>query len=573
MSRFRLRKKEGAIWPPVSVPTPVKDLGSSSSRVPEPKAEEKKLVKPTVVAKCHAFLQAFDKAPVKKSGYSNVGNYGVIGRGFAATVNLATLRSEWGRTRVHRSGKGRNLVVIGYSDPWASYVQHNMNQEVELLTLPGYQGRPALPDWAEAPRWLNSRQFAAINQTEMLRHLGEPDSEQGSRTSFFRQHHQINAGVTSVDRVESSSRPGFFRFRLNFNDESLDPLIVSKLDICTGTGQQTLVERGTTGRAPIEIPDELWDEYLNPRRRGAASRLWSAEMYVAGDRQYQPGGSVLITSAASPAGIQAGEHALGLDTQGLQTGGAKAAELVLVASAKINEGFPPIGRLDAMVRTADGPLGTRLQTDPATELYPTDERAWFGENYRVKAVEVLSLAHIEAFERADGPAPLTEADLGKVFVIFSGGAAGLRRGSALGQPVSEAEPQLQYGVFDQVIFNTGRSRGGRLANRPENEPGSTLALIWPHLDGLEPIHWDTAYDFPVGLQTKDKRLRVLGAAGINNPVYMGASGANNFREAYQESLPWQARVASEGVTLAALTIAIANGYWLGAYNPCLNTAF
>jgi hypothetical protein len=296
-------------------------------------------------------------------------------------------------------------------------------------------------------------------------------------------------------------------------------------------------------------------------------------MYVAGDQQFMPGGSVLITSAASPAGIQAGEHALGLDKQGLLDKGPKAAELVMVGSAKMNDGFTPIGRLDAMARTADGPLRTRLETNPGDALYPTDERVWFGEHYRVTSVEVLSNKHINEYLRADGSKPLTRADKGKLFVTFSGGA-GLRPGAPIDQPVKEAEPKLEFGVFDQVVFNTGRNRGGRGSHKDDavKEPGSAMELVWSFKDSLTAIRWEDSYDFPVGLQTPDKRLRILGAAGINNPVYKGEAGANNFREAYHESLPWQARVAWEGVTLAGVTIAIANGYWDGAYNPNLNTA-
>ncbi len=52
-------------------------------------------------------------------------------------------------------------------------------------------------------------------------------------------------------------------------------------------------------------------------------------------------------------------------------------------SRSINDGFPPIGRLDGLARTAEGPLPMRLKTDPKARLSPTHPRMWFAEGYRV----------------------------------------------------------------------------------------------------------------------------------------------------------------------------------------------
>lgn len=577
MSNFRLRKKPRQ--EPMGESIAPVDNSSSSGKVEtvsQGRVGVGRVDPPQEVRTCHAFLEAFAKKPTAKSTHGNVGNYAVIGRGFAATVNLATLRSEWGRSRVHRSGKGRNLVVIGYPDPWGTYVRHHMNQEFELLTLPGYHQRPDWSAWSAERRWLDSRVFSAINAEELQRHLGEEDKTPLNEKCFFNKHLEVNAGVTRIERIESRTRKGFFRYRLHFNDPEASSLVASKVDICTGTGQQTFVERGKGSIRAIDIPDEvLWNEYRNPQGGDTLPRLWSAEMYVAGDRQFKEGGSVLITSAASPAGIQAGEHALGLDLQGRSGPGGSAAELVMVASRKMNDGFLPIGRLDAMARTAQGPLRTRLRTDPRDVLYPTDERAWFGENYRVASVELLSERHVRDHEHEDGTAlDLNGKDKGKLFVTFQDADSpreGLRAGSPVGQPVKQQEAVLEFGLFDQVVFNTGRNRGGR-EGAPKDEPGSAMQLVWPFMKLLVPIHDGAGCDFPVGLQTDDGRLRVLGAAGINNPLYCAAPDANKFRSDYQESLPLQARVAGEGVTLAAVTIAMANRYWANSHNPNLNTA-
>lgn len=568
MSRFRLKLRGGMVAP-----------GPAESFLTERPNKEKPLhdrdvetfKKTARVQKCHAFLQAFQTKPTGTNSFGPVEkNYVVVGRGFAASTNLATLRSPFGKTRVD----GLNLILIGQVDPWRVYVQHHMNQEVELLTLPGYLNRPALPDAGQVERWLDSRKFSRCNAAELERAMA-------GQAKGWPKVQTLNANITWIEKVVERGKE---RFVIHFHDRKV--LNARKVDLCTGTGQQTYAEAG--GDRGIQMSGALWDEYLDPHKAvvDGKVRLISAEMFVAGDRQVIPGASVLITSANSPAGVQAGEHALCED--GPATGVGAAAEVVLIASDKMNGGFPPIGRLDSHARTREGALPVRL-TDLTAALFPTKTNVWFGESYRVKQIEVLNEAHLQAF-CTETDADIARAGLGRQLLVTLAPASttkpsrfvnGVPIGQAIPPAPGELEADLVYGLFDQVVISTGRARGGRFDPRAkksglesaEKEEGSAMQLVWGMKDELAPISVP-GYDFPVGLQNANGRLRILGAAGLNNPIYKGDAGAAVFKK-YEDSLPWQARVAGEGVTLAALTIALANHYFKKSkadLNACVNTA-
>lgn len=556
MSNFRLKLKLGATAP---APTAAFLAERPNKEKPLHSKDENNFKTTGKVQKCHAFLQAFQQGKTKTNSFGAFqNNYVVIGRGFSATTNLATLRSPFGKNRV----SNMNLIVIGHDDPWSIYVRHNMNQEVELLTLPGYANRPALAAPNAAPRWLDSRQFAAKNTDELQRAASAKQPDWPQLTT-------LRASVTWIEKVIKQGKEIFY---VHFNDRKT--IQAKCVDICTGTGQQTYAEAG--GERGINMSQQLWDEYLDPKRAVVAGkpRIISAEMYVAGDRQVIPNASVLITSANSPAGIQAGEHALCQDAAG--NADVPASEVVLIAAESMSGGFPPIGRLDSHARTATSALPVRLHHPITEPLFPTNAHVWFGEKYRVKSIEVLNQAHCAAFTHENGTA-ISGAGVDKKLLVTFAALNGTRfvRGQALPHAPLPPEENLLYGLFDQVVISTGRARGGRGEKRTgaEKEEGSALQLVWGMKDELGPIEVP-GYDFPVGLQTNNGRLRILGAAGLNNPIYKSDARAKNFKK-YEDSLPWQARVFGEGVTLAAQTIALANHYFKTNktdLNSCVNTA-
>lgn len=559
MSRFLLKLKHGmaapAMDPPAAIVRPEK---IAQAVVNDPEAAEL-----GIPERCHAYLSAFDATPDAVNTYSNVDKYVVIGRGFAATTNLATMRLGGDKAR----WTGTQMYVVGKADPWSRYVSHNMNQEVELLTLPGYTATPQIEAPHAAPRWLRSNIFADCNAEELTRAVAVSVDDAWPGVT------QQNSGVRGIEKF---MKDDLERFRIFLEGEQ-EPIVATKVDICTGTGQQLYAEG--SGARGIQMCDLLWQEYLTPPN-GTQPRISSAEMFVAGPCQVRANASVLITSANSPAGIQAGEHALGLDHGNLAN--PPADEVVLMASETMNGGFLPIGRLDALGRTRAGALPVRLVHPLADALFPTNPKMWFAEKYRPAKIEILNAEHVARFLHADGDRPIDAVGIGtQLLVTFSapGPAARFVQGVPLGTQIAAVAPSLppppplEYGLFDQVVISTGRARGGRGA-QVQNEPGSAMQLVWPFQGELQHIPAD-GYDVSVGLKTPLGNLRILGAAGINSPLYKAIDDDQGDLKAIEDSLPWQARVNGEGVTLAALTIAMANNFFRseGArINRCVNTA-
>lgn len=555
MSVFLLKLKNPDVPLPAQDPPPL-DKRPEKPAVSNASSSSSVSAKP-VTQQCHAYLSAFQPVAVEGSlpvsSFANPNRYAVIGRGFAATTNLATMRC---------SGKRRfnpmTLCMIGKDDPWKHYVPHDMNQEVELLSLPAYSYHPVRPPAGRDQRWLDSVKFAECNARELALNASHFMSWPGSEV--------VDHAVTSIERTVVDDKELFM-----IQVEGGMTIWASNVDICTGTGQQTYAEAG--GPRGISMCAQLWDEYLTPPG-GTQPRICSAEMFVAGPRQVREGASVLITSANSPAGIQAGEHALGLDRGRADTG--PASEVLLVASEQMSGGFLPIGRLDHMARTIAGPLPVRLYHPIRQDLYPTSPAMWFADNYRAVRIDILAQAHVDVLVHGEEDRAIDASGIGKRLVVTfaknkQDKTCRLVQGVPAAQPMEDpVSPELKYGLFDQVVISTGRARGGRDV-KPENEPGSALQLVWDLKDELKPIV-NPKFAFPVGLQTESGNLRILGAAGINNPVFAANNDGRSQLKLFEDSLPYQARVNGEGITLSAVTIAIANEFFPITRNNCLNTA-
>lgn len=521
---------------------------------------------PRTVDKCHAFLSVFNSnKPTTVSTFSEE-IYVVIGRGPAATTNLATLKKNVDRI------VGKKLVVIGKDDPWAHYVRHNMNQEVELLTLPGFMNQPEMRAAGNTPRWMDSWTFANITRTEFVE-VTEPTGKPWTSLQ------SLPNSVLKIDLLPGS--PEIYEITL----EGGDKIRASHVDVCTGTGQQAYVPE--SGNYGVEMCPTLRAEYMHPQpvvKGQRFPRIWSAEMFVVGDCQVvKNDAAILIASASSPAGLQAGEHALNMDRG---TGARTAKEVLLVASRTMNEGFLPIGRLDDLARTHNAALPTRLTT-ALGKLYPTQPKMWFGEYYRVVKISILDETLRLQYTYSDNtPIDSTAVADGKLLVTFKKTArnadekARLVPGSPFNAPVAELAEELIAGLFDQVVISTGRARGGTVTKKGENsaaqneeEPGSAMQLVWSMHKSLVPIDIG-GYEFSVGLKSPSGTLRMLGAAGINNPIFKASARYKAFQD-FEQSLPVQARVNGEGITLATLTVAIANEYFSvnsQQANRCINTA-
>ncbi|MCH7862481.1 MAG: hypothetical protein IH998_12510, partial [Proteobacteria bacterium] len=89
-------------------------------------------------------------------------NYVIVGCGFAAVLNHTTLRQrEWGRKRIGN----REVIHIGFQDPWFHYRDHGMGQFPHLLVMPGYHGEEIRNGKPDAP--LRSGRMAADTRKEL----------------------------------------------------------------------------------------------------------------------------------------------------------------------------------------------------------------------------------------------------------------------------------------------------------------------------------------------------------------------------------------------------------------------
>lgn len=517
--------------------------------------------KQPTVKKVHAFLDSHDE-PSGANKFDRAPVYAIIGCGFSATVDRATLSKK--------DIAGLDIVHIGFPDPWSGYVNHDMNQARELLTLPGYLKQPpqASKNSRTTPqeRWLPSNEFASINAEERVRLIGNPKTE------------LYQAGVVNIETIAEGEN-GAGLFKINLTDEHA-PIIAEKVDILTGTGQQRILKPiAEDKRNGINMPEHLWLEYLTPvkmdAKKEAKPKVVSAEMYVRKTCLPVENGLVCITGS-SPASIQAMEHALCED--GCTAPPAKGG--VMVESNTVNNGFLPIGRLDNHGRDEFGnPFPLYRENPPQGPILPEREHVWFAEGYRIDTAQPLTIEHKTVFSN------VLDKDIedGMLLVTFRESGKAKR----LVNNKREDGGTLVYGKFHQVVLGTGRLRAQDPGTRKlDRETGSAMDLAWTYKDKLQAIN--VGLNFPVGLEysedyesssgTRKKRLRILGAAGINNPKFseqLNAMGQSKIR-AFESFLPAQARVNGEGVTLAGHTVAWANGFYeLGSdtkRNNNINTA-
>lgn len=537
---WKLNLKKGKSYAPKNILTKWPTKTTTSQQI-----DAENHSQPTI-KKVHAFLESHD-SDANTNTIDTAEIYSIIGCGFSATTNRATLRSEdLGNLKVNH---------IGFPDPWSGYVSHNMNQAVELNTIPGFKNQPALPNenlkTKPQERWLKSDVFAACTETERQRFVTEGLDEDNK------------AGAVTI-RLTNSKK----NFMITLSNKK--KITAKKIDILTGTGQQEILKTFENDKDyGIKMSSELWQEYLEPVKMSGGDtihKIVSAEMYVRKTSLPKADGLFCITGA-SPAGIQAMEHALCQD----DGTGSKMSGGVLIDSGEVNSGFLGIGRLDAHARDQQGQeLHFPRESIPKGPLYPHEDGVWFAEGYRVDSVEILVEEHKEMFEN------ITDSDIenSRLIVAFrrvkSRSAdeknpirvVNNKHKSALGADEQEDESYL-YGKFDQLVLGTGRLRGGR--GTPEKQSGSALDLVWEFKDSLERIEFDTG--FPLGLklnggdlESHGKQLRILGAAGINNPAFKKERYDADYKKfsLYESSLPVHSRVNGEGVTLAGHTIAWAN---------------
>jgi hypothetical protein len=236
---------------------------------------------------------------------SQQGVYAIIGRGFAAAVNLSTLLlTDFGRTRIG----GRKVVLIGQQDLWSGFYPHLMGQRARLLALPAFINQPTGEDF------LWSSEFARI---------------------VAEQYHALTTRGCAeiIDRLVKKIR------RLDEDFEILDPdrksiLRADKIDICTGPGSPKV-------KLDAVFPEELVAELAHPP--GRPRRMYSGHTFLS--REQVPNDGSVCVIGGGPVGSLCCERLLANDE----------AKVLWVNLGDLGLAFPPSGRFDSLAMRA--PVG------------------------------------------------------------------------------------------------------------------------------------------------------------------------------------------------------------------------
>ncbi|HVC61003.1 MAG TPA: hypothetical protein VND19_11670 [Acetobacteraceae bacterium] len=559
-ARWLVTTANGSVF---AVRPPVVPIVQPVPQVPAPQPQPLVPKQPTPEQKVvHAFLNPGGGInPTQVSNTFSVDPpYVIIGCGFAATVNHTTLlQTQWGLDRVGT----KRIIHVGYPDPWRNYHPHNMNQEIELLTLPGYQTQPGSADSIvtdeATERWLHSPRFAAINTEEFIQ-VARESRRSGPRPKVIRQY------VTDISESGENYKISFF--------DGSRPLTAAYVDICSGPGQSRAA--GRSEKASQELLDEI--RALKKPDTNWVPRYITANNITLENAKIAKGGLILV-KGSGPAAVQAIERAL-------ET--AEKADQILWVSKDINGGFPGTMRLDGIVRFKDDGTELPVRTDfpdRNRSLRPAAPTVWLADGYEVASIEIIT--NRLAAQNPAWHAPWKklqrdsiidgEDNLRPRLLVTFQHASGTGRGSScLGSvQAQDVTATLCYGIFHQVIAANGVQAGD------SKEAGSPYAFAKRLEAGAKILKAVLAggTKLPVGRRDSRGKVRWLASSGHGNWKTL-AKDAHHTKtlDDYQSRLPAQAIINLQGVTVSAVTTAYANRWFRRGepagrqrYNTDINT--
>lgn len=410
----------------------------------------------------------------------------------------------------HKSQRinGHPVLHIGYRDPWAGYHPMPMGQWPSLLTLPGYQSQ--LPN-VLAPAFLSSTDFSTTNQTEWDRLLDA------------RPFSHLEAIVTSISPVGSPPT----EYHLILDNDPARVVRASHVDVCGGPGPARELP------ANVSFDLNLVDEYQSGNHFFTPwPRLVSGEKYLTASIAEPTNGSICVVGRG-PTSAWCVEHAQGLGNQ-----------ILWLSNKNLNSAFVSSRRNDSLVSgLIRRPMvnGERIVDG---SLVPSKATTIFAEGFEPSSIHLVPNEKVRVHFQ-----PVTSLQFRYVNVHGR-----------------QAFPTFRD--FDQVVYSIGQSTASE-------DPRSWASILKPLLKSAVTRKKHLIMDRnhrAVGLQSEDRRIRILGAAALSHPDLEPQWSTPGTRSnLLLRSMTEQARVRV-GITLAALTIAEANGFWDDAPNNNLNTA-
>ncbi len=381
---------------------------------------------------------------------------------------------------------------------------------------------------------------------------------------------------------------GVRKFSIKLKDDK-KPVIADYVDICTGPGEARLIKQAKNKKqadnfVPREIlfDKELYKEYSDPNPVG---RVITAHAYMKSACKRRIGHVCVYGTGPLAAGCV--ELAL-----------SKGCSAVYwVAKRVLNDSFAPGRRYDALVKKENG---TTIDFKPgpppnSVVLMPADRKLKLAEGYKAARVRVTrkkrtaSDYSTEEIDWDDDNEPpdddSVDAQRSKERLIeikFSRADPGSgRKNRFVDLDRNDGEPR-DHIVVDQMIISASNQDGedesgaaAFLAKLVRKDDGGAFKVIncpppRTNVPGVTKVSF--------GVQTQDGKFRVLGAAGHIQPDRAAEDDTSNGNSKvsrltlYEMSLPDQARVNWQGVTLSAASVAQANGLFQKQPNDCVNTA-
>ena len=470
----------------------------------------------------HAFLNASGQQPADVANtYDDAPYYVIIGCGFAATVDHATLlQSKWCEDRI----SNLEILHIGFPDPWRTYHEHNMNQEIELLTLPGYSNQPDENDTEPVAdddgdyQWLLSTSFARINRSEISGLLTEPDEDEDQDAVLpIEPDAPLPPVRAMVADIAGPNGEGNYVITMH---GSAATITAAKIDICAGPGQ---------GRTKYKAPKGLTDDLVRRSEAPFVPKLYTATNITLENAKMAKGGLILIRGAG-PAAAQAVERALE-DTD--------KAHQILWIGKDINSSFPGTLRLDWLVKSGKDPLPPRTGVPPADlNLSPAPENLWIADGYEIESMEEVleddpRWTSIQQWSEAkEVLRERRKGELGKrklhprvlvKFVRQRDPDANKPPGPKVARPPAcrdsdgNVNAEIVWGLFHQVIVATGLENAVK-------DTGSAFGFAPALAD-------DTASKQLMAKRSSDKRLFVGFQSNDNKVRWLGGAGHGSSRPA------------------------------------------
>jgi hypothetical protein len=405
----------------------------------------------------------------------------------------------------------QNLKVlhIGAPDPWADYHAMPMGQWPSLLTLPGYQS-PLTNVTRSA--CLGSDEFGATNQAEW------------GRIAAFQAFAHVNEKVKAIKSVGTPPR----EYEIALDDSATTVVRAAYIDVCAGPGP------ASDPPATVSIDPVLMSEYTTGSRlRGLWPRLLSGEKYLSRSAGAWATNKSLCVIGGGPTSAWCVERAQ-----------SEGNNVLWLSKDPLNAAFVSSRRNDDLVAGVIERELVQGEHIVKGALLPSKTTTIFAEGFEATAIKPLSNKMVRVdFQPISGKAQR---------YVNSLGAQGL-------------PPHINV---DQVIYSIGQNTD---PTHPKSWPSILDSVLAGAISKGTHLIKDR-YDRAVGLQSEDQRIRVLGATALSHPKFQSQiTDPDAPLRKFYRSLTEQSRVRC-GITLAALTIAEANGLWGTGANENVNTA-